>query len=122
MYYPVIEICSVPTCSFCRGADLGSSLRSAATCSVWKTKDAEDLIKLCGGLTQNIEIISKVRLGLLLKLMIVNSLILSSTRFVKGYSFDCLHANCCQIYMDSTHITYMYKKQVCFFIRQLKSN
>jgi len=57
---PVNEICSVATCSFCRGADLGSSLRSAATCSVWKTKDAEDLIKLCGGLTQNIEIISKV--------------------------------------------------------------
>ena len=53
--------------SLCRGGDLGSSLKSAATCQAWKTKDAEDLIELCGGLTKNMKTIFEVGLGLLHK-------------------------------------------------------
>ena len=53
-------LCSNLCTSLCRGGDLGSSLQSAATCRVWKMKDAEDLIELCGGLTRNMKNIFEV--------------------------------------------------------------
>ena len=45
---------------FYRGADLGVSLKSAATCVKWETKDAVKLINLCGGLLQNWDVLFEV--------------------------------------------------------------
>ena len=36
-----------------RGADLGISLKCAAKYGKWTTKDAENLVRLCGGLKPN---------------------------------------------------------------------
>ena len=43
-----------------RGADLGFSLKNAAGYKRWKTEDAANLIKLCGGLSQNWDILFEV--------------------------------------------------------------
>ena len=39
---------------------MGFSLKSAATCMEWETKDAVTLINLCGGLYQNWDILFEV--------------------------------------------------------------
>ena len=52
MYFSIIR--------FCRGADVGFSLKSAAACTDWEIKDAVTLINLCGGLYQNWDILFEV--------------------------------------------------------------
>lgn len=64
---------------FSRGADLELSLKSAATCVGWKTKDAVTLINSCGGLNQNWDILFEVSHGFIdYQLLLSKSIILKS--------------------------------------------